>query len=674
MFTIIKSQYKPRIFGLYCLNLMLSFLIIGATITTTTACSDKKEEAVIPPKPEEPTAPDPSGVIILEAADVQDYERFYKPKEFADMDMLRSDSKWSFVRSKQSEHFIVFWEQGFGKDPNASTLPQNMRVDLDDLLTKAETFFKTNVNTLKFAELGKNKSNLDKYKMQIYLIYQEEWLATGAGYDDIIGALWVNPSTCKPVGSTIAHEIGHSFQYQVYADLLASGECQNDFSRGFRYGFGGNGGNGFWEQTAQWQSFQDYPMEAFQSYNFGVYMANCHRHIGNEWQRYASYFIHYYWANKHGIDFIGKLWREAISPEDPLQAYMRINNLNVEQFNAEIYDASTRFITWDIDNIRTNGSQYIGKHSYGMYALKDGTYQVAYANCPSTTGYNAIPLNVPQAGTTITTAFNGLQAGSALADNDPGVCTVNDKPTIVRQYNKGQSERSGWRFGYVALLKSGERIYGDMHQKASEMVSFTVPENTDKLWFVVVGTPNTYVAHAWDEDESNDDQFPYTVRFTNTDILGNISFVGDEKPENTEIDYAISFAASATEYTGASIQISEADVIKLAKAFVLQPSQIKSAIGDKIQFYAVESDGTLNPKTTANGYGHWFDAKGNVCNWGADSMLFSEFTASDFNFTIGQYPAHNKTGDKHTIKQALVYNYETDKTVQATFTFNITIK
>ena len=70
------------------------------------------------------------------------------------------------------------------------------------------------------AVLGEGKSMLDDYKMQIYLIYQDEWLATGSGYDDKIGALWVNPSTCHPVGSTIAHEIGHSFQYQVYADKV----------------------------------------------------------------------------------------------------------------------------------------------------------------------------------------------------------------------------------------------------------------------------------------------------------------------------------------------------------------------------------------------------------------------------------------------------------------------
>lgn len=651
-------------------------------MTTLSSCGDDKEEVVVPPKPEEPeepkepTDPETPEVIVLNPSDVQDYERFYKPKEFSNMDLLRSDSKWSFVRSKQSEHFIVFWEEGFGNDPNATTVPANLRVDIDDLLKKSETFFDTNINTLKFAELGKGKSNLDKYKMQIYLIYQEEWLATGAGYDNMIGALWVNPSTCKPVGSTIAHEIGHSFQYQVYADLLASGECQDDLSRGFRYGYGqgGEGGNGFWEQTAQWQSFQNYPMEAFESYNFGEYMQNCHRHIGHEFQRYASYFIHYYWADKHGIDFIAKLWHEAIKPEDPMQAYMRINNLSIEQLNAEIYDASTRFVTWDIDNIRSRGSQYIGKQSFGFNSLADGSYQVTYANCPGTTGYNAIPLNVPKAGTVITTKFTGLQPGSPLTANEPGICMVNDKATTVSKYNNGQLARAGWRYGYVALLKNGERIYGDMHSKTGDDVTFTVPENTDRLWFVVVGAPTSYVAHVWDDDESNDDQWPYTVKFTNTDILGNISFTGDEVPANTEIVSNISFPANATEYTGTTIQISGDDLISLAKAFVMQPSQIRSAIGKGIIFYGVESSGALNSKTTANGYGHWFDAKGNICDWGEDSMVFSEFTTSSFEFTIGQYPGRNKAGDKHTIKQALVYEYETGKTVQVTFTFNITIK
>lgn len=669
-----KDQYKPGIPGLY-FRIFILFLAFGILTTTLSACSDDDEEAVVvlPEEPENPEEPQDT-VIVLNPADIEDYDKFYKPAEFKNMDMLRADSKWSFVRSRQSTHFIVFWETGFGSDPNASTVPEALRVDIDDLLAKAEKFYELNINTLKFASVGEGKSNLDKYKMEIYLLYQTEWVATGGGYDDVIGALWINPGTCKPVGSTIAHEIGHSFQYQVYADLLATGTCANDFTRGFRYGYGGNGGNGFWEQTAQWQSYQSYPMEAFESYNFGVYTENSHRHIGHEWQRYASYFIHYYWADKHGIDFIAKLWREAVSPEDPMQAYIRLKGLTIDQFNVEMYDAATRFVTWDIDAIRSNGNNYIGKQTYKFYGLTDGTYQVAYSHCPGSTGYNAIPLNVPAAGTVVSTVFTGLQPGSALAAGDPGICTVDGKETTVTKYNSGALVRAGWRYGYVALLKNGQRIYTEMNRKMKEDVQFTVPENCEKLWFVVLGAPTTYASHAWDENEANDDQWPYTVKFTNTDLLGNISFDGTEKPHDLTLTYPVEFSFSSTAYQGATVTLDNKDLTQLAKAFVLQPSQITGKLGNEIKFYAEESNGTLNATTTANGYGHWFNASGDVCNWGTDGRVFSEYDVSAISFTIGQYPGQCKTGDKYVIKQALVYNYEAGKSVQVTFVFNISIR
>lgn len=672
LFNVKNKTYKAVITALYS-RLCIILCALAFLTPMVSGCDDKKELPIVVPEPTPSPEPGDS-VSVLTPEKIKDYNKFYKPKEFSNMNMLREDSKWSFVRSKQSEHFFVFWEAGFGDDPNAATVSEALRVDVDDLLVKSEEFYAKNIQTLKFAEVGSNKSNLDKYKMQIYLLYQTEWLATGGGYDDVIGALWVNPSTCKPVGSTIAHEIGHSFQYQVYADLIATSGVPNDFTRGFRYGFGGNGGNGFWEQTAQWQSFQSYPIEAFESSNFNEYINNCHRHIGHEWQRYASYFIHYYWADKYGIDFIAKLWHEAVSPEDPMQAYMRLDNLTVDQFNDKMYDAATRFVTWDIDAIRSIGSDYIGKQAYKFYTLPDGSHQVAYSHCPGSTGYNAIPLNVPEAGTVISTKFTGLQPGAPLAAEDPGECKNNETITRVFNYNAGDLTRAGWRYGYVALLNTGQRVYGNINQKASSDVTFTVPEGCQKLWFVVLGAPSSYVAHAWDESEGNDDQWPYTVKFQETDILGNFSFDGTENPTDIDLTFNVTFPFSSTEYQGTKIVLSNDDLQKLAKAFVLQPSAIKGKIGSDIQFYAVEPDGSLNDKTTANGYGHWFDAVGKVCVWGEDSRVFSEFSESDTSFSIGQYPGQTTSGSKFTIKQALVYEYEKGKTVQSTFIFNITIQ
>lgn len=353
---------------------------------------------------------------------------------------------------------------------------------------------------------------------------------------------------------------------------------------------------------------------------------------------------------------------------------MRLNNLTVDQFNAEMYDAATRFVTWDLDNIRSLGVNYIGKQTYKFYTLSDGTYQVAYSRCPSSTGYNVIPLNVPAVGTVVSTLFTALQPGSALAPGDPGECKDGDQTITVTNYNSSDIGRAAWRYGYVALLKNGQRIYSEMNRKTKAQVNFTIPENCEKLWFVVVGAPNTYEVLPWDEKEINDDQWPYTVKFSNTDIYGNITFDGTETHQNVSLMYNVTFPVSAYEYSGTVVKIEGEDLIKLAKSFVLQPSEISNLVGKSITFYALEPDGTLNSHYTANGYGHWFDKNGRVCAWGTDAKVFSEYNASNFEFSLGQYPGHCASGDHYTIKQALVYEYESGKTIQAIFTFNITIE
>jgi hypothetical protein len=146
----------------------------------------------------------PSSIEIMDQSQVKDFDKYYKPQEF-NFDMLRNDAKWSWFRSKQSEHFFVFWDAYFGDDPNSTNLKEEDRVDVDDLLQKAEQFYRTNINRLGMVVTGQGKSYLDQYKMEIYLLdpTPEWWVATGSGYDNVIGALWVSPSTCKPVGSVM---------------------------------------------------------------------------------------------------------------------------------------------------------------------------------------------------------------------------------------------------------------------------------------------------------------------------------------------------------------------------------------------------------------------------------------------------------------------------------------
>lgn len=629
--------------------------------------------------------------LVLTAADVEDLDRYYQPKEFT-FDMMNSSSKWSFCRSKQSEHFIVFWDIKYGEyglygdrmgveNTSPSTCKTaSMRVDIDDLLEKAEQFFDTNVNKLKMAELGVGKSYLDDYKMEIYIIWQTEWLATGSGYDNVIGALWVNPSTCKPVGSTIAHEIGHSFQYQTYCDKVYQGEPDN-LQYGFRYGFGpkGEGGCAYWEQCAQWQSFQDYPEQQF-GHDLNVFKAQYNRHYHHEWMRYASYWLQSYWVEKRGVEAYGEIWRQSVLPEDAIKTYTKLyNDGDWSKTADELYDYAARMATFDIDGVREYaGSNVTANHfKTTLFKQADGYYQVSYGSCPSTAGFNIVPLNLPdEEGAVVTASFKGLQVGSALPEGDTGNFVNGDLQTIqgtATTYNNVGNGKEGWRYGFVALNADGTRVYGDMFSSKDGVASFTVPAGAEYLYFVVLGAPTEYRQNEWDDDEKDDDQWPYKVKFGNTDLLGNFEIDETADPKDVTITFDVKCDASNGGYPLGTIDLSSSK--KLAQAFVLNPSAISALVQGvnakpsegKVVWGLEQTDGSYAYNSTANN-GFWCTAGGDLTNWGADAFTYVEFDG--LTITYGHYPGHSVAGETYTLKPTLIYTRD-GKEYKATIQINM---
>ncbi len=632
----------------------------------------------------------PDAAHIMDASTIEDYDKYIIPASYNEgfskgaEGMLRSDSKWSWWRMKQSEHFFVFWEPGFGDDPNSEDVPEALRVDVDDLLEKAEMFFETNVAKLGMATLGEGKSVLDKYKMQIYLLYQTEWLATGSGYDDVIGALWVNPSTCKPVGSTIGHEIGHSFQYQVSADKLFTGEAayENDILPvGFRYGFGANGAGGcaYWEQCAQWQSFQNYPEEAFtQDANVQVWLSNHHRHFNHEWQRYASYWFQYYFTQKQGIDAYARIWKESKYPEDPIETYTRLYcNGSLTTLWDDMYDYASRCANYDFDAVHSYLSSNSSATNYStkLYKTTDG-YQVAYENCPGTTGFNLIPLNVPAANTEVTAELTGLEPGSALASSDPGSIVDGDgnQKSTTTTYNKQDNKDYNFRFGFVAVKADGSSVYSDAQAGKSGTATFSVPANTEKLYFCVLAAPDTYNRHEWDDDMSDDEQWPYVVKFTGSDLLGNIEITPGD-PSNVTVTKSLELDYTSTSYALASINLlSEGYMAEIAQAFKLQPADIVSLTLDastasaaynadntwtpsdgQVAVGITNPDGSITYAYSAYGIGFWIEADGTGSSWGSAPIYF-EYNSGAYTLTVGHAPGGSEQGKTYVIKPTFVYN------------------
>jgi len=412
------------------------------------------------------------------------------------IDLNDASAKFSYSRSVETDNWIIFWEPGFGKDP--STASGTYRVDMDALKAVAEKSFANYVDTLKMVVKG--SSMTDKYKQMIFLLYQTDWAAYGSGQDEKVGTLHVDPAAAN-INTVVAHEIGHCFEYLTGADVPGSG---------WRWGFGsgGSGGNGFWEQIAQWEAFKTYPEAQFTDGDFSEYVRSNHKHIIHETPRYANYFIGDYWAYKHGLDFMGKLWRAARSPEDPVQTYKRLTGITQEQFNDEMYEHASRLTTWDLPAIRERGTNYIGaRGQVKMSQTSDKYWLVDISAAPENFGYNSIQLNAPTKAATVSVSFQGKAGASGF-----------------RSLNVN---KAGWRYGFVALLKDGTRVYSDMGMakyangaNPEGALSFAVPANCSKLWLIVSGSPQEYWVHAWDDNDANDEQWPYQVQFAGTNLLG----------------------------------------------------------------------------------------------------------------------------------------------------------
>ena len=446
-------------------------------------------------------------------------------------DYTNPESQWSFKNSKESEHFIVYWDKRFGDNPNASSVPTNLRVDVDDMLKKAEQFFQTNVDRLGMCDVGQGKSRLDDYKMIIHLLYDTGWTAVGSGYDDMIGALWVTPSTSHPIGHTIAHETGHCFQYMIATDHRKNG-VSNYLNRGWRYGFGanGSGGNAFWEQCAQWQGFRDYPSEVF-GYHVDVWKSNYHRHLCHEWMRYASYWWQYHLVEKQGDKAFGRLWRESKYPEDPIETYVRLFcDGNWDMFWDDYFEYATKLQNFQFEEIHKyiTSNYSVRNYKTSLYQTDDDYYQVAYCSCPETSGVNFIQLTGFKAGDEISVDFAGMNPGDALHADDPGKSWNGDPAdganannyTQVTTYNTaGKASDRGWHYAFVAVVNdgtvtAGRTVVSEVSKTDEGALHFTVPAQTIRLSLCVVGTPKTYTRHAWDETDSNDVQWPYKVKFT----------------------------------------------------------------------------------------------------------------------------------------------------------------
>lgn len=374
-------------------------------------------------------------------------KKIYIPKEFRDLDFNDPASRYSYHRMAYSDNIVVFWEVGFG--PDLSNPPElngkNMQVDLKNVLSKAESFYRYYRDSLHFL---KGETKADQYRMMVMINYSEDGTAYGGAYDNEIGALWVTPFRLKdPKCNVIAHELGHSFQAQIGAD-----------------GHLNLKGGPIWEMTSQWMLFNVNPhWMTDENYHLVDYLKQTHLALMHPQNMYHSPYMLEYWTDKHGPEIIAAVWNDAEKGEDPVSAYQRLSGIDQERFNDEVFEAAQKFMTWDFDRVRHYAKPYANMHYSKIKQEAQGWYTIAEENCPQNYGYNGIRLELPAPGKNIRINFEGLSP---------------------------QGQAGGWRYGLVAVDKEGKVHYGRMQNKSEGKFKYRIPKNgLSQLWLVVSTAP-----------------------------------------------------------------------------------------------------------------------------------------------------------------------------------------
>ncbi len=444
-----------------------------------------------------------AGQPLLEKTTPRHTKTLYLPKQIERVpegnDFNDPQSQFSYVHMFESDNIAIFWDKVYGDDPSANP-DKSKCFDVKRLSAECERFYNYYLDTLKMVEKG--NSLTDKYKIVVIIFSDDkDRTAYGGGADEKIGMLWTPAQRINkgPLG-TLAHEMAHCFQYLSSIDVGNSGA-----------------GGALMEMSAQYMLWQVYPnWMTFENYHLVDFMKQTHYAFAHPVNMYHSPYVLEYWSEKHGKTFYGELNRSSKKGEDVVATYKRLNNLGQEQFNDEMFLAYQKFITWDLKRVRKEASPYANQHYCKMINAGKNWHKIAPSNCPQNYGYNGIKLDVPPPGTKISLKFKGIAGGKG--------------------YNEVKIDKAGWRYGFLAYLKDGARVYGDINRKKKGKVNFTVPENTEYLWLVVSGAPTEHwpVVMRWGkekEDLPDEEQWPYMIKLTGTGLHSSVT-TEDRTPEN----------------------------------------------------------------------------------------------------------------------------------------------
>ncbi len=130
---------------------------------------------------------------------------------------------------------------------------------------------------------------------------------------------------------------------------------------------------------------------------------------------------------------------------------------------------------------------------------------------------------------------------------------------------------------------------------------------------------------------------------------------------NLILEYSVDITISGTLYDGASLEI---ELDKIAELFGISEEDLLAGIAGEsgapeVKGFAISGtthEDIASATNTNAPWGHWWDANGDLTEWGDLAMVFAEFDTETGVFNVGQYPNHLVDGQEVVFIEALKYN------------------
>lgn len=405
-------------------------------------------------------------------------------------DFENPSSNFNIYNMVSTSHVALLWDKKFGSDPKNATSPYNF--DPEKAVTEAQKCYDYIIDELHFS--NRTTSWATKNKFIVFVNYELGTSATGGGSDGV-PIINVKPQSLpnyqNGTYSILYHEMSHGFQFVAGWDNPESGIKTDGTIENTSHA-------GIYEYTSQWTVMNRFTNFAdLQNNRFNIYMNNTHLafpHMSNEYN--APYLLQY-WNEKHSNsnaqygEFISRLWKEYRKEDerDVIKTFKRITGLSQSDMMDEMWEAAAHNITWDLDLIRDDYDKYKNQHKTKLNRINAGEYQIDNNVCPQNYGYNAIKLDDYQPNTNIEIELKQVN-NTELNVINPNLCD--------------------YRVGFMAYKSGGERIYSNPQKGNKLKTSFTVPDNTEFLWLIVLAGPSE---HFWNIDyykNSSYGYWPYT--------------------------------------------------------------------------------------------------------------------------------------------------------------------